>query len=73
MNKSEIEKYSQKRWDCVKKLQETKGRRQTSMPLDIYIKIYIYLSSLLYDSSIPDIQHSPNYIALASPRAHKMI
>ena len=27
---------------------------------------------LLYNNSIPDIEHSPNYIALRSPQTHKM-
>ena len=33
--------------------------------------IYIYLL-LLYNSSILDIEHSPNYIALGLPQTHKM-
>ena len=32
---------------------------------------YIYLS-LLYNSSITDIEHSPNYIAFGSPQTHKV-
>ena len=39
--------------------------------LNIYL-IYIYLS-LLYNSSILDIEHSPYYIALGSAHTHKMI
>ena len=27
---------------------------------------------LLYNSSISDIEHSPNYIALSSPQTHKV-
>ena len=33
--------------------------------------IFIYLSSL-YNSSISDIEHSPNYIALGLPQTHKV-
>ena len=41
--------------------------------LDIeYIKlIYIYLL-LLHNSSISDIEHSPNYIALGLPQTYKV-
>ena len=33
--------------------------------------IYIYLLSL-YDSSISDIEHFPNYITLGSPQTYKV-
>ena len=34
----------------------------------LYIYIYIYI----YNSTISDIEHSPNYIALGSPQTHKV-
>ena len=51
---------------CLKKLR----RRQTSMTLKTNL-IYMYLL-LLYNSSILNIEHSPNYIALGSPQIHKV-
>ena len=37
----------------------------------ILVFIYIYLLSL-YNSSITDIEHSPNYIAFGLPQTHKV-
>ena len=48
--------------------------KQTSFHAIIYIYIYkiIYIYLLLYNSSITDIELSPNYIAFGLPQTHKV-
>ena len=38
----------------------------------IYIYLLLLLLLLLYNSSITDIEHSPNHIAFGSPQTHKV-
>ena len=43
------------------------------LPWHHVYKSNIYSFILLYNSSIVDIEHSPNHIALGSPQTHKVI
>ena len=57
----------------LQELHETQGS-QTKFHAIKYINIiYIYLSLLIYNSSIPDIEHSSYHIALDSPQTYKLI